>query len=43
MKDGRLLNAGELFPELELIYVTMFPRHADSNSEKDRHKTDTDV
>jgi hypothetical protein len=39
-----LLNGtGELFPEAELVYVTMFQRHVDSCCDREGHVTETDV
>ncbi len=40
----RLLNAaGELFPEAEIVYVTMFPRHVERCCDKDGHMTEADI
>jgi hypothetical protein len=39
-----LLNrTGELFPEAELMYVTMFPRQVVRYCDKDGHMTEADV
>jgi hypothetical protein len=40
----RLLNgAGELLPEAEIAYATMFPRHVDRCCDKDGNMTENDI
>jgi hypothetical protein len=38
-----LIGAGELFPESEIVYVTMFPRHVERCCDSEGHMTEEDV